>query len=94
MKPNTWETAYLGGMAMVSLIGWRLAGLPGPLLATVPINAPSCLLAFLVGQLVALAERAGRDRRGTLNPVQIKRGIEASGLTFAGKHGAARRNAA
>jgi len=47
-----------------------------------------------VGQesaLVALAERAGRDRRGTLNPAQIKRGIEASGLTFAGEHGTAQR---
>jgi len=41
--------------------------------------------------LVALAERAGEDRRGTLSPVQVKRGIEASGLTFAGEHGVAQR---
>ncbi|WP_346726639.1 MobF family relaxase [Acidiphilium multivorum] len=41
--------------------------------------------------LVELAGQAGRDRRGTLNPVQIKRGIEASGLSFTGEHGAAQR---
>ncbi|MCF3948178.1 MobF family relaxase [Acidiphilium iwatense] len=41
--------------------------------------------------LVELAATAGRDRRGTLNPAQIKRGIAASGLTFAGEHGAAQR---
>ena len=33
----------------------------------------------------------GRDRCGTLNPAQIERGIEASGLTFAGERGAAQR---
>ena len=41
--------------------------------------------------LVELSGQAGRDRRGTLNPVQIKRGIEASGLSFTGEHGAAQR---
>ncbi|MDD2765525.1 MAG: MobF family relaxase [Opitutaceae bacterium] len=42
--------------------------------------------------LVELAERAGRDRRGLLNPAQIKRAVEASGLSFTGEHGAAQRS--
>ena len=41
--------------------------------------------------LVELAAQAGRDRRGTLNPAQIKRGIAASGLSFTGEHGVAQR---
>lgn len=45
-----------------------------------------------LGQEAALIELAGKhagDRRGGLNPAQIARGIEASGLKFEGKHGAA-----
>jgi chromate transporter len=38
---------------MVSLIGWQIAGLPGLLVATVAIMAPSCCLAFVVARCVA-----------------------------------------
>jgi len=38
---------------IVSLIGWHLAGLAGLLVATVAIMAPSCLLAFIAGRVVA-----------------------------------------
>jgi chromate transporter len=38
---------------MVSLIGWRLAGLAGLLVATLAIMIPSCSLALLAGRIVA-----------------------------------------
>jgi chromate transporter len=38
---------------MVSLIGWRVAGLAGLVVATIAIMAPSCALAFLVARGMA-----------------------------------------
>ena len=38
---------------MVSLIGWQLAGLAGLLVATLAIMAPSCMLAFVAGRVIA-----------------------------------------
>lgn len=38
---------------LVSLIGWQVAGLPGLLVATLAIMAPSCALAFLAGRGMA-----------------------------------------
>ena len=35
---------------IVSLVGWRLVGLAGLMVATVAMMAPSCLLAFAVGR--------------------------------------------
>ena len=41
--------------------------------------------------LIALARKHGRDRRGLLTPPEIKRAVEASGLDFSGEHGQAQR---
>jgi len=38
---------------LVSLIGWRVAGLPGLLIATIAITPPSSLLAWAMGRAMA-----------------------------------------
>lgn len=68
---------------LVSLIGWRVAGPAGLIVATLAIVGPSCVLAFLVGRGVARWSRSpwiARLRTG-LAPVAIGL-ILASGLTM------------
>jgi chromate transporter len=43
---------------IVSLIGWRLAGPAGLLVATAAINLPHCLLTYGIGRAVARFERS------------------------------------
>lgn len=63
---------------VVSLIGWRLAGWAGLVVATASMCGPTCLLAFVVGRLTA-------GRRGAAWPGLVRRGLVpvAVGLSLA-----------
>lgn len=69
---------------VLSLVGWRMAGLEGLIVATLAALGPTCLLAWIVGRFV---QRHGRSawfdsiKRG-LAPVAIGL-ILASGLVMA-----------
>lgn len=69
---------------VLSLVGWRMAGLTGMIVATLAALGPTCLLAWIVGRFV---QRHGRSawfesvKRG-LAPVAIGL-ILASGLVMA-----------
>src|SRR5688572_3769215 len=43
---------------IVSLVGWKLAGVPGALAATAAMCAPSSVLAFIIGRLAHRFERS------------------------------------
>jgi chromate transporter len=68
---------------MVSLIGWQLAGLAGLLVATLAIMAPSCMLAFVAGRVIARwsERRWTRLLREGLIPLALGL-ILASGLSM------------
>lgn len=68
---------------MVSLIGWQLAGLTGLLVATLAIMAPSCMLAFVAGRVIARwsERRWTRLLREGLIPLALGL-ILASGLSM------------
>jgi chromate transporter len=69
---------------IVSLIGWRLVGLAGLLLATVAMLGPSCLLAFAVGRVWSrwsMAPVVGMLQQ-VLAPIAVGL-IAASGLILA-----------
>ena len=89
MSDKDFATAYAIAQAApgpnvlyASLIGWRLAGLPGLAAATLGMNGPSSLIAFAVGRL----KRRYGDLRGVrrasaaLIPVAIGL-IFSAGLT-------------
>jgi chromate transporter len=68
---------------MVSLIGWEVAGLPGLVVATIAIMAPSCLLAFLVAR--ALGRWSGSKVVSVLRDALVPVGLGlmlASGLAM------------
>ena len=68
---------------MVSLIGWEVAGLPGLVVATIAIMAPSCLLAFFVAR--ALGRWSGSKVASVLRDALVPVGLGlmlASGLAM------------
>ncbi len=78
------QTAPGPNIIIVSVIGWRVAGWAGLLMATLAIVAPSCLIAFGVGRLfhrVAKAPWFPAVRNG-LAPVPVGLML-ASGLVLA-----------
>jgi chromate transporter len=68
---------------MVSLVGWQLAGIGGLLVATLAIMTPSCILAFVVGRVIARwsERRWTRLLREGLIPLALGL-ILASGLSM------------
>ena len=67
------QLAPLRAMVTVSLVGWKVAGLPGVLVATGAMSAPSCLLTYAVTR-VWYRFRAARWRaavQGGLAPLTI-----------------------
>jgi chromate transporter len=68
---------------MASLVGWQLAGIGGLLVATLTIMTPSCILAFVVGRVIARwwERRWTRLLREGLIPLALGL-ILASGLSM------------
>ncbi|MEX0841390.1 MAG: chromate transporter [Xanthobacteraceae bacterium] len=66
------------GSMITTLIGWKMAGLPGALVATLALFVPSCLVCFFVA-------RAWNRYRGTLWHTAIEKGLRplAAGLVLA-----------
>lgn len=71
-------------MMFVSLIGWRVAGVPGMLVSTVAIVGPPSLLAFAVGRALNRLKDASwlSAVKGALAPVVVGL-MMASGLVTA-----------
>lgn len=66
------------GSMITALIGWKVAGLPGALAATLALFVPSCLVCFFVA-------RAWNRYRGTKWHTAIEKGLRpvAGGLVLA-----------
>ena len=66
------------GSMIATLIGWKVAGLPGALVATLSLFVPSCIVCFFVA-------RAWNKYRGTEWHTAIETGLRpvASGLVLA-----------
>ena len=66
------------GSMIATLIGWKVAGLPGALIATLSLFVPSCIVCFFVA-------RAWNKYRGTEWHTAIESGLRpvASGLVLA-----------
>jgi len=63
------------GSMLTTLIGWRLAGLPGALVATLALFIPPCLLCYGVAH-------AWNRYRGTKWHTALERGLTPVGLGF------------
>lgn len=66
------------GSMITTLIGWKVAGLPGAIVATLSLFVPSCLVCFF-------AARAWNKYRGTEWHTAIEKGLRplAAGLVLA-----------
>jgi len=66
------------GSMITTLIGWKVAGLPGAITATLALFVPSCLVCFFVS-------RAWNRYRGTVWHTAIEKGLRplAGGLVLA-----------
>jgi len=63
------------GSMLTTLIGWKMAGLPGALVATLALYVPPCLLCYGVA-------RAWNRYRGTQWHTALERGLAPVGLGF------------
>lgn len=68
---------------VASLVGWRVAGWPGLVVATIAICGPSCALAYLVERFQSRLVAGGRGRGAWLGSVRRALAPIAVGLMLA-----------
>ena len=68
-----WQVAPGPNIMVLSLVGWKMAGLPGLIVATLAALVPTCALAWITGRFVSRYGRAGwfDSVKAGLTPIAI-----------------------